>query len=316
MAKARQIVKRRKAVRNIRKITQTMQLIATARYQRCLQRAQASQPYTQKITEMIQTLAQRASVDHPLLRANPDSKRGILLIISSNRGLAGAYNANVLRAAVAHRRMLEEQGLQVELEVAGKKGINYLRFLRFTLDRTITDLEDRIAFDRVAEMAERYMSLYEKGELARVDIAYTRFHSVGLQRAEVVQLLPIEPPQAEGAAEAGAAPAGAQTSAAPTSAAAQRRVRRPAARQVEFEFSPAPQELLARLIPESVKIRLFQYFNDAIVSEQVSRMVAMKAATDAAGDMIKYLTREYNRARQSQITLELADIVGGAEAVR
>ena len=289
MAKARQIVKRRRAVRNIKKITQTMQLIATARFQKCLQRATASRPYTRKITEMIQTLGGQQAADHPLLRPNANDERGIVLVITSNRGLCGAYNAAVLRRLMETRRDLEQRGLTPTMEVVGKTGSNYLRFLGIDVAAKITDIEDRIAFSRVAEMAERFMNLYQREEIARVDVVFTQFHSVGVQRPMVAQLLPIEPPR---------------------STVEQPRVR------AEFEFSPPPEELLRRLIPEAVKIRLFQCFNDAIVSEQVARMVAMKAATDAAGDMIKYLTRHYNRARQSQITLELADIVGGANAVQ
>ena len=289
MAKARAIVKRRRAVQNIRKITQTMQLIATARFQKCLQRAVASQPYTRKITELLQSLAGQRGADHPLLKPNDNHERSLLLVITSNRGLAGAYNASVLRRLLEVRRHLAEAGLTPEVEVVGKKGINYLRFLGVPVSVKITDVEDRIAFARVAEMADRYMGLYERGEVARVEVLYMQFHSVGVQRPTVAQLLPIEPPAA---------------------AAEQRHIR------VEFEFSPPPEKLLKRLVPEAVRIRLFQAFNDAIVSEQVARMVAMKAATDAAGDMAKYLTRQYNRARQSQITLELADIVGGANAVQ
>lgn len=290
MAKARAIVKRRKAVRNIHKITQTMQLIATARFQKCLQRATATKPYTEKITEMIQTLAGLETVDHPLLQANEGVGRSIQLIITSNRGLCGAYNASVLRTALEHERKLVADGVTPTLEMVGKKGVGYMRFLGKELSDTITDVEDRIAFSRVADMAERYMTLYEKGEIARVDVVYVQFHSVGVQRPTVAQLLPIEPPQADSEDDRRAPP--------------------------DFEFSPPPDVLLGRLIPETVKIRLFQYFNDAIVSEQVSRMVAMKSATDAAGDMIKFLGRQYNRARQSQITLELLDIVGGAEAIK
>jgi F-type H+-transporting ATPase subunit gamma len=273
MAKARVIVKRRRAVRNIRKITATMQLIATARFQKCMQRAVASRPYTQKIGELIETLAGQQTIEHPLLKPNAAPGRSILLVISSNRGLCGAYNASVLRRMIERRKELSGAGIATAMEVVGKKGINYLHFLGLEVAQRITDVEDRIAFARVAEMAERYMRLYEQNEVARVDVVYMQFHSVGVQRPQALQLLPIEPPRASG-------------------------------------------ELLSRLIPEAVKIRLFQCFNDAIVSEQVSRMVAMKAATDAAGDMIKLLTRQYNRARQSQITTELADIVGGANAVQ
>lgn len=291
MAKARAIVKRRRAVQNIRKITQTMQLIATARYQRCLQRATAGKPYAEKIAEMIQALAGLESVAHPLLTVNAGVPQSMLLIITSNRGLCGAYNAALLRAAMEHRRQLAEHGISPVLEVVGKKGVGYLRFLGLPVARSITDVEDRIALSRVAEMADRYMQAYEQRQVARVDVAYTRFHSVGVQRPQVAQLLPIEPPREDELEP-------------------RRRVR------PEFEFSPPPAVLLGRLIPEAVRVRLYQYFNEAIVSEQVARMVAMKAATDAAGDMIKYLTRQYNRARQTQITLELADIVGGAEAVK
>lgn len=289
MAKARKIVKRRKAVQNIRKITQTMQLIATARFQRCLRRATASKPYTEKITEMIQTLSGLESVEHGLLRPNEGVSQSIVLAITSNRGLCGAYNASLLRTVTEHTKELAAQGLTPSLELVGRRGISYMRFLGADVSRTITDVEDRIAYSRVAEMAEGYMAAYEGGEIARVEVAYTRYHSAGVQRPQVVQLLPIEPPADD----------------------AQRRGAR-----TDFEFSPPPEILLQRLIPEAVKVRLYQYFNDAILSEQVARMVAMKAATDAAGDMIKCLTRQYNRARQAQITLELADIVGGSEAVK
>lgn len=316
MAKARAIVKRRKAVQNIRKITQTMQLIATARYQKCLQRTTAGKPYTERITTLVQTVVDTDTVQRllqtveaddtgaaravpgdthrralRLLRPNSAARRSILLVITSNRGLCGAYNASVLRATAAHRQRLTSEGISSDLEMVGKKGISYMRFLGVAVSEKITDVEDHIAYTRVAEMAERYMRAYEAGEVARIDVAYTRYHSVGVQRPLVAQLLPVAPPQREG----------------------EKKGRGP---RLQFEFSPSPEVLLGRLIPEMVKVRLYQYLNDAILSEQVARMVAMKAATDAAGDMIKYLTRQYNRARQTQITLELADIVGGSEAVK
>lgn len=289
MAKARAIVKRRRAAENIRKITQTMQLVATARYQKCYQRAVAAKPYTRKLTEMIQTLAGMGTAQHALLRTNPAATRCILLVITSNRGLCGAYNASVLRLAQERREKLNAQGLTVQLEMVGKKGISYAKFLRWELTERITDVEDRIAYARVAAMAERYIGLYESGQLARVEAVCMRFHSIGVQRPAVVPLAPIEPPAGDATA--------------------------PPQPHGDFEFSPPPAELLSRLIPESVKVSLYQCFNEAILSEQVARMVAMKAATDAAGEMIRFLTRQYNRARQSQITTELADIVGGANAV-
>lgn len=291
MAKARAITKRRKAVRNIRKITRTMQLIASARWPKALKRAQASQPYTRGITEMIETLSGQ-SIDHPLLRQNTGTTQALLLTLTSNRGLCGSYNSAVLRAALDQYRALQSAGQQVIYEVVGKKGVNYAKFLKTPIAFQMTDIEDKVEYARVAEMAERYMQMYAEGKIASVDVVYMRFISAGVQKPTIVRLLPIEPPKADASAAAK-----------PKTA-------------VPFEFSPAPDQLLAKLIPETVKIRLYQYFNDSIVSEQVARMIAMKAATDAAGDMIKFLTREYNRARQSQITMELADIVGGAEAVK
>jgi F-type H+-transporting ATPase subunit gamma len=311
MAKSRVIIKRRKAVSNIRRITQTMQLISTARYQKCLQRAVATQPYTRKITEMIETLGGQQSADHPLLKPGQCTDKSVLLVVTSNRGLCGAYNAAVLRKMTEVRKERIAAGVTPSMEVVGKKGVNYLKFLGVPMARTITDVEDKIAFSRVSEMAERYMAAYQSGQIGRVDVVYTQFHSVAVQRPAVVQLLPIEPPSGG----AGARPTEGIEPRGRTAALSGGPAGRPA-QNIEFEFSPPPAELLKRLIPEAVKIRLYQCFNDAIVSEQVARMVAMKAATDAAGSMSKSLTRAYNRARQSQITMELADIVGGANAVQ
>jgi F-type H+-transporting ATPase subunit gamma len=240
---------------------------------------------------MISVLAGLESIEHPLLTAS-DVKKSILLVLTSNRGLCGSYNASILRTALEHQRQLEAQGLSVEIHMVGKKGAGYLRFLGRPAASVVTDVDDKIAYARVSEMADRYMEAYLARQVGRVEVAYMRFLSVGSQKPAVTQLIPVEPPKSE------------ETSA------------KKGGMRPDFEFSPPPAELLSRLIPETVKIRLYQCFNDAIVSEQVNRMVAMKAATDAAGDMIKALSSEYNRARQSQITLELADIVGGAEAVK
>jgi F-type H+-transporting ATPase subunit gamma len=302
MAKARAIVKRRRAVRNTRKITQTMQLIATARFQKTMQRAVASRPYTKAITEMIETLSGQRATDHPLLRENENRDRNLMLVITSNRGLAGSYNAAVLRRMLETRQALVAAGTTPTMEVVGKKGLNFLKFLRIPIASSITNIEDRIEFARVSEMAERYMRMYLAGEIGRVDVVYMQFHSVGVQRPAVAQLLPMTGPGGQSPAATGPQSARGKPTQTPIS--------------VIWDFSPAPEQLLARLIPEAVKIRLYQCFNDAIVSEQVARMTAMKAATDAAGDMLKYLSRQYNRARQSQITTELADIVGGANAVQ
>lgn len=297
MAKARQIVKRRKAVTNIRKITKTMQLIATARYQQAFMRATATKPYTQKITHLVEELsaAAGAQVEHPLLRENPDAEKDVLLILTSNRGLCGGYNGNILRAALAH---LNEHPDRVhETHIVGKKGIGYFKFLKRRVDWSTTKIDDRPRFDQVEPLATEYMRRYEAGEIGGVYVTYMRFISTGRQKAEVVRLLPLSADAAQ------ATPSKHEEAA------------KGHASEVQYDFSPPPAELLKVLLPQTVKVRLFQYFNDAALSEQVSRMVAMKAATDAAGDMIKLLSRQFNRARQTQITLELLDIVGGAEAL-
>ena len=296
MAKARQIVKRRKAVTNIRKITKTMQLIATARFQSAYKRATATKPYTQKNTQLVEELAEAAEgqIDHPLMRENPDARKDLLLVLSSNRGLCGGYNANVLRKSLAFLKEREDRPR--ELHVVGKKGIIYFKFLGRAVDRPITSIDDRPRFDQVEPLATEYMQRYTAGEFGGVYVAYMRFLTTARQVSEVLRLLPLSKD-----AQAPAGPAGPQA---------------PRRTEVLYDFSPAPADLLRVLLPQTVKTRLFQCFTDAAVSEQLARMVAMKAATDAGGDMIKLLSRQFNRARQTQITMELLDIVGGANALQ
>jgi F-type H+-transporting ATPase subunit gamma len=297
MANRRVLVKRRKAVRNIRKITRTMQLIATARFQAAFNRAVATRPYTEKLAELVADLSRAAGdVDHPLLKTHDEVPRTALVVLTSDRGLAGGYNGNVLRAALGHLEQQAARGLSTDVHMVGKKGIGYFRFLRRPLSEQTAGIGDKPRFEQVEGIANDLMDRFVRGEIASAHVAYMKFLSAGQQRPVVVQLLPLKPETKPEAGEGeGAGPAG------------------PPA--VEYEFSPEPRQLLDELLPAVVRVRLFQAFNDAAVSEQVARMVAMKAATDAAGDMIKALTREYNRARQTQITMELLDIVGGANAL-
>lgn len=291
MANRRVLVKRRKSVRNIRKITRTMQLIATARFQAAFNRAVATKPYTEKLAELVADLSRAAgSVDHPLLKTNEGVNRSAVVVITSDRGLAGGYNANVLRTAVGHIEEQRGRGVEPQVQMIGRKGINFFKFLRRDMAEQTSGFGDKPRFDQVEPIANELMDRFIRGEIASAHVVYMRFHSAGVQRPAVVQLLPLS---TESVDAQGAAPA----------------------TPVEYEFSPDPQQLLDELLPATVRVRLFQAFNDAVVSEQVARMVAMKAATDAAGDMIKSLTREYNRARQTQITMELLDIVGGANAL-
>ncbi|HPF38040.1 MAG TPA: ATP synthase F1 subunit gamma [Phycisphaerae bacterium] len=293
MANARQIVKRRKAVSNTRKITRTMQLIATARFQQAFNRATATKPYTSKITRLVQELSSAAEggKEHYLMRENSEATKDVILVLSSNRGLCGGYNANILRTFEQFVRG-KDDGRENEMHVVGKKGIAYCRFFGHKVTNPIRDIDDRPRFEQVEPLAASFMERYRAGEIANVYVVYMRFISAGKQVPEVMHLLPLRKE------ESGESAGGSDAS------------------SVQYDFSPAPEELLEKLLPQTVKTRLYQAFTDMAVSENVARMIAMKAATDAAGDMIKTLSRQYNRARQTQITMELLDIVGGAEALK
>lgn len=296
MAKARAIVKRRKAVRNIKKITKTMQMIATAKFQKSLKRAVGTKPYTMKVRELVRELAASVgNVEHPLLRKPNETDRKnrvAVVVVSSNRGLAGAYNGNVLRTASAFVKQQEALGNSIDLYIAGKKGVSYFTFQKRTITERL-EAQDTPRFVDVERVANHFMERFTKGELDAVYVAYMNFISAGVQRAEVMTLLPLA-----GVSES-------TDKSAPATKA-----------ETIYDFSPAPKELLDELLPLTVRTALFQAFLDATTSEHVARMIAMKSATDNADKMAKALTMQYNRARQSQITTELSEIMGGVEAMK
>ncbi|MHC4444207.1 MAG: ATP synthase F1 subunit gamma [Planctomycetota bacterium] len=292
MAKARVITKRRKAVQNIHKITRTMQMVATAQFQTAFNRLVTARPYMEKLAELVEQLwRSQVELPHPLLEVNSESNRSVLIVLTSNRGLCGGYNTHVLEAAVDHINKREESGDAVDITVMGRKGISYFKYHGKELSDTDTRFEDKPQFSEVEVIAQRMIDRYTDKQIDSVYVTYMKFISAGVQRVQTVQLLPVERPRVESIPDASIP-------------------------EVEYEFSPAAEDLLAELLPATIKVKLFRCFIDAAVSEQVSRMVAMRTATEAANDMIKSLTQQYNRARQSQITLELLDIIGGAEALR
>jgi F-type H+-transporting ATPase subunit gamma len=269
MANRRVLVKRRDAIRNIHKITRTMQMIANARFQAAYKRAVASKPYTEKLAKLVEDLAKAAKgLDHPLMREPEEGGASLFMVITSSRGLCGGYNGNVLRVAGEHFRDLEERGERAELHMVGKKGVNYLKFAGWPMAREITDIGEIPRFEQVEPLANEMMDRFIKGEIRSVDVAYMKFVSTGKQIPVVERLIPLSGLEADEGQEASVEA------------------------EVQYEFSP-----------------------DAVVSEQVARMVAMTAATEAAEDIIKRLTQQYNRARQTAITMELLDIVGGANAL-
>jgi F-type H+-transporting ATPase subunit gamma len=295
MAKTRTLVKRRKAIRNIRKITRTMELIATARFKKALDRAVEAAAYTKKISELAADLSASATtIQHPLLEKHDPVKNSVLLVITSNRGLCGGYNGSILREATRRIREIEKEGVTLHLELSGKRAIAYYRYQGIAAEQTFTQFEDKPAFDEVDVIAERYIQAYVTGKIDRVEVAYMKFISAARQEPVVETLLPLSAVDEK------------TDTASP----------RVATRGHEYEFLPDAQGILQEILPESFKVRLFKCFLDAAVSEQIARRVAMKAATENAGDMIKSISRQYNRARQAQITKEIAEVIGGAEALK
>ncbi len=290
MARTREIKKRIGAVGTIQRITRTMQMIATAKFTYSLTRAKGARPYTDRLRRLVaEVLASGIETVHPLMEAPAESPaRELLLVITSDRGMCGAYNANVMRAALAHVRQLEERGRTQELESSGRKAVGYFRFQRLDIARRHT-VGDRPPYEKVAELADRYIAAFMEGRFDAVAVASMRFVSNTRQVPQVMRLLPLEPPPADDEA--------------------------PAAAEPLYELSPSAEVLLGDLLPLSVKTSLFQAFLDAAVSEQIMRMVAMKAATENAKELGKTLTRRFNRARQSQITTELMEIIAGAAAL-
>ncbi|MGH7135307.1 MAG: F0F1 ATP synthase subunit gamma, partial [Pirellulales bacterium] len=192
MAKARALDKRRKSIRNIRKITRTMELIATARFKKAMDRAAAATAYTRRITALVADLARTGlEVSHPLLEERPETKRAVLLVLTGNRGLCGGYNSNVQRAGLLRYNELKTTVPQVTLEVSGKRGISAFRFREVMADRTYTHFEDKPSFDEVDVLANRYLEEYATGQLDRLDVAYTRFEGIARQVATVETLLPL-----------------------------------------------------------------------------------------------------------------------------
>lgn len=295
MANTRMLVNRRKAVRNIKKITRTMELIATARFKKALDRATEAEAYTRKISEMAADLSASATnVSHPLLQKREEVRTSLLLVIGSNRGLCGGYNAGIFREANQRLRQIRSENTNLHLELSGKRAINFFRYQGIKAERTYTQFEDKPRFDEVEEIANRYIEGFISGQLDRVEVAYMRFLNAARQIPVVETLLPLSP-----------------TISRPEQSQQEQQDKRP----VEYEFLPSAADILQELLPVSFKVRLFKCFLDAAVSEQIARRVTMKQATENADEMIKMLTRQYNRARQAQITKEIAEVIGGAAAL-
>jgi F-type H+-transporting ATPase subunit gamma len=229
-----------------------------------------------------------------------------MLVLTANRGFCGGLNGNLIRAGFTRWLELQQSGPNCRLEVSGKRGIKAFKSRGLALNATFTQFDDRPAFDEVESIANRYLDEYATGRLDRLDVVYMKFESVSRQYVSVETLLPL------GAIGGEARPS------TPETAAGQHTPEPPGEKKWRniYEFLPSPASILEEVVPASFKIKLFKCFLDAAVSEQIARMVAMKSATENAGDLIHRLSMQYNRARQSRITSELMDVIGGVEALR
>jgi len=297
MAKAKVLLKRRKSVRNTKKITKTMEMVSTAKYKQAFGRVQAAAPYQEKLREVMTDLAGAgAEISHPLLETRP-VKRTLVFLVTSTRGMCGGYNSNLNATARGVLASERAAGAEPELHVVGKKGIQYFRLRKEPIAVAHDRLGDRVTFADVDGIADGMIRRYSAREIDKVVVVFQRFYSAGRQRPVAETLLPLEAVPGAEAGEGTPPEPGVRPDA-------------------NYIFSPDPTSLLRELLPAYVKTTLWTDFLQASVGEQLARMVAMKNATDAADKLIRALTRMYNRARQTQITNEIAELMGGVEALK
>ena len=285
MAKGRELKGRIKSVENTRKITRTMEMVATSKLKRATDRVAAARPYATAIAETIASLYSADLAERfPLLRQPATVKRAAVLLLTSNRGLAGAFNANLLKEARATIARLERDGSEIELHVVGRKGIGFFRYLGRTLATSRTDITDRPSAQDAKSLVDALMEGFISRSLDAVYVISSRFNSVLSTPPHTERVLPVTPPEAKGARR-------------------------------DYLLFPSAERLLTELLPLYVRNTVYRALVENEASFQSAQRTAMKNATDNAGDILTNLRRTYNRARQAQITQEIAEIVGGAAAL-
>ena len=285
-AELRRIQRRIKSVRSTMKITRAMELIATSRIARAQQRVAAAQPYTRTMNEVIRNVAAASGkASHPLLETRPVRTKGIL-VVTSDRGLAGAYNINVMRLAELRAIELGHAGVDVRVYVVGKKAQSYFRYRGYQIQQVFLGVTDTPGYGDARAVANVVMNDFAEGTVDAVEVFTTRYVSALTQTASSWALLPITPP--EGAADSG---------------------------PVGYTYEPSPEAILGRLLPRYVEAAAFGILLEASASEHAARRRAMKAATENADELTRVLSRQANQARQAEITTEISEIVGGAEAL-
>jgi F-type H+-transporting ATPase subunit gamma len=287
MAGLKEVKKRIGSVRNIRKITKTMEMVSAAKSRKMMNRVHDSQPYGKKIFEIMENLSSYGTIiDSPYLRIKENPQKYALLIVAANRGLCGAYNSNVLKLARQRIREWEEQGKEVQLYVIGKKAATYFKFIRKSVEKVYTNFEDNFKFEDAKTLMNLFMEEFLKNKFDVLEVISTHYYSSTSQKPEIKQLLPI-------------------------TSNVEKKKNNP-----NTIMLPSKEEILRKMIPHILEYSLYKLILEAVTSEQIYRRIAMKSASDAANDMTKSLTRLYNRKRQGKITQEISEIVAGADAIK
>lgn len=285
-AELREIRRRIKSVESTKKITRAMELIAASRIVKARERVRAARPYAEKMIEVIQNVGRASGdVSHPLLERREVRSLGVL-VITSDRGLAGAYNSSVLRMAERRTSGLRAQGAPLRLYAVGKKAQTFFSFRGYDIARSFLGVTDQPAYADAKAVGEALMEDYEAGEVDAVEVFYTVYRSALSYHPERIELLPVSPPEGGGGGAA-----------------------------VSYEYEPDPAVILGRLLPRYVESAIYGQLLESSASEHASRQRAMKSATENAEELIKVLGRTANQARQAEITTEIAEIVGGAQAL-
>jgi F-type H+-transporting ATPase subunit gamma len=288
MAKTREIKRRLTSIDKTRQITRTMEMVATSKLKKLSDLVQAARPYSERLGEVIGRLSDPELRErYPLLRRPEEVRKAAVILLTSNRGLAGAFNVNLIREAQQLVGRLESDGAEVDLHVVGKKGQSYFRFRGREMASVDTELPDRRAPEHAARLVDGLMEDFEAGELDAVYVVYAQFRSALSTPPRAMKVLPVEPPSGQ---EEDVAPGA-------------------------YILSPGPDEILNELLPLYVRNRVYRALVETAASEQGARRTAMKNATDNAGEILDNLRRSFNRARQAQITQEISEIVGGAAAL-
>lgn len=290
MAKGRELKGRIKSVENTRKITRTMEMVATSKMKRAQDRVVAARPYAAALGEVLSRLNSAELAERfPLLRRPARVRRAAVVLLTSNRGLAGGFNANLIKEARARVAQLESEGASVDVHVVGRKGIGYFRYVGRALAAERVDVTDRPTADDAASVVDALMAGFAAGTLDAVYVVHAKFNSALSTPPTTLQVLPVEPPAARGGAGVG--------------------------RQHDYILAPSAEAILTELLPLYVRNAVYRALVETAAAEQGARRTAMKSATDNAGEILNLLKRTYNRARQAQITQEIAEIVGGAAAL-